>query len=1411
MSIVTSIGIYGYDRNKICDLYDSESSIHGQAYDISFEKNANGVPMLSFNIPYIIDNEANFRWQYLKSEYQIKMVRGGKIEWFVASKPTKSKSNKQIVGVVKCNGLAATLKTKNIYLVFNDENGIGTIDYLMEQILNGTGWHLGHCDTLYEEDGITEMVRSLSSDGKKGALSLIETVCNLFKCHPVYDSENMLVNIYSLNRHEQTIEMEVGRNTESLSVAYNSDDIVTRLYVEGEYGDDGYVGIDDVNPTGLSYIINFDYYRELGLFTQTHEAALQTYLTDALDIKNRIMRNQEQQIAYETQANDLIGQCILTLYYVNESLLIPKYTYGNPTQEQQAMGVGDEVVILNSNGTHRYETIETTIQALIQSGDYGVVKFATKSAGLIGAKEVQIEAKEKEIANLQRKISQTTKADKIAEYNSEIAQLNTDIQNIYTETNGLYKLMQDVMKPDGILYYIDYYTDIYENLVQQQAEIEATFVVAMGNMLRDGYWQNNNYVLGQEDALFADAKLMSKQMAYPQVSYTLSYFRTPEDVDVPIDDLMINDIAHTIDDELEINDILYIKKITIKIDDETGGSIEVDNNEITLTGLDLGSVLSRMSQLSDLIEQKNALYDRAKAISSSGTFYTDRLNGQINVLKTQLMSTVSNWYTDDQGNIMFESADGGSAMMLCGAGFMIANSKDDQNNWNWRTFGTGAGFTADEIVAGFISAERIEAGSIGTEKLDPGVGETLVISNNPSITGIEAQIELLPDQIIQYVGQQGYGRTFVSATDPTLDPSNNVVPGDYWVKPNSSNGTWGNVKNKTWGAAKDSTWGDMLSGISEMYVRYGSGATEAWLPVNDKTMVTEMFTRIAQTRDAIQQEAYRANEAEGELRSQIDQSAGMILQEVASAYISKTADYSTVDQIISEAEALAENAATSAKNASIAKTSTYQTADAIVSTAVAQAGTAASNAYISKTTSYQTADSIVNEAVRQAAASASESYISKTSTYQTADAIINEASRLASTAETNAKDASIAKTSTYQTVANILTESQNQANAAATSAKNASIARTQTYQTAESIYSAAVAAAATAAGSTYIAKTTSYQTADAIVNEASRLASSAESNAKSASIAKTSTYQTADSIVNTAKTYTNDQLTSYSTTTQTANAISAYVSNNAYTKQSGVSITANGVEITGNKYIKLTSGYIQAGDFRFDGDGLSYTKTVSSIAYTGNLKIGVDPVYGTGVVSQFGLNANSGNANFIMYSGGYSNIEIFSQSDSVITHGRKIIFYGMGDAAIDANMHGYISMEYTGDNYLRLMFKRSSSGWTTQYGCVGSSSYWWNEGWFEYSYYKHLVQQSSRDIKHDILPIESYGEKLDRLMPVTFVYNNDEQNKRHSGLIYEDTVEVMPEICQSENGIKSIAYIELIPYLLKEVQELRNRIKQLEH
>lgn len=1401
MNKVTNIGIYNYEKTKLCDLYDSQGDIRGQAYNISWTKANDGLNTLSFTIPYKVDGEKNFRWQYMRSEYLIRMERGGKIEWFIASKPARSKSGKEIVGNVTCNSFAAVLKTKNIYQTFDDENGIGTIDYLLDQILTGTGWSLGYCDTMLEEDGVTEMVRSLKSDGKKGSLGLINTVCNLFKAYPQYDTDQMLVNIYALTRHDNAIEIEVGRNTDSIQISDNSEDIVTRLYVEGEYGDNGYVGIDDVNPTGLSYIFNFDYYREIGIFGQTHEDALETYLTDALAVKNLIMANQQTLNGIENQANSLVGQCQIALYYTADGFVTPKYTYGNPTATSAALAIGDEVVVLNSNGTHRYEVIETTPQALIQSGDYGIAKFVTKAAGSIGAKEVQIEAKEQEIDNLERKIASTTKADKIAEYNAEIARLRTEINMIKTDENGLYAQMYSMMKSDGVLYSIHYYQQVYTALVAQQLDIEATFAAAMGNLLRDGYWQDNNYIPGQEQALYNDACIMSRQMGRPKTSYTLKYLRTPTDVDTDIDDILINDIAHIIDDELDINELLYVRKITIGIDHEDSGSLDVNNNEVALSANDLGSVLSRMSELSDLIDQKNALYERAKAISASGSIYTDRLNGQIDVLKIRLLSTVSNWYTDDNGNIMFLSADGGSAMMLSGAGFMIASAKDDNGEWIWRTFGTGEGFTADEIVAGFISAERIEAGSIETSHLAPTVGSTLVISGNPSITqlqdavapefstsesyvtgdlvmkdgivyiftqnhpagawnsnhvqatNISTQIELMPDKIIQYVAQQGYGRTFISLTDPALDAGNNVQPGDYWVKRDPDTGTWGKVKNKTWGQVKNGTWYDIMNKMADMYCRKGEGANAEWIPVNDTSVLTEAYTRIEQTSFAIIQEAHRANAAEGELDSKIVQTAEGILQTVSRGYIAQTSVYQTADQIVTKAEQYTASQLTNyyTKTETASKITTE-----MVSYTYSKADVYTKSQVYTKSDVYTK-----TETASQITTSLSSYTYSKADVYTKSD--VYTKTETASLISTTMTSYTYSKADVY-TKSDVYTKTE-------TASKITTEMTTYTYSK----------------GDLYT-KSDVYKKTDVYTKtETSSLVSTSIS---SYTYSKTDVYtktETASQIT----TSITSSLGNYYTKTETASEISTYVGNNAYGKVSGITINSNGVTITGDKYISLTSsGYITIGNFKFTERGMTLTSSDGTkFRFGTNVNNDPEVVCGYGVGTD--THTQGGETRYVKYAtikGTYYEGAIGSST----SHSNSLIweFFPFDDK--------WILMHNAGTT------ENCSLG-------IDLSGYWWDYAYLLEVHYDSLIQRSSRSVKHDIQPMKDYGSQIDQLQTVSFVYNDDKHSKTRYGLIYEDTIDIMPEICVESGDSKAINYVDLIPMLLKEIQNLRKRVSELEN
>ena len=174
---------------------------------------------------------------------------------------------------ITCQHVCSLLSKKNPFLTFDDTNGIGTAQYLLEQVLQNTGWTLKYCETFYEADGATEKIRSLKTENKRGAYLLISDICKLFSARPIYDGNEKSVTVISLNRYDSMMELNFGKNLDSIERKEDASNIVTRLYVEGEYGDHGYVGIDDVNPTGLPYLLNFDYFRQLGLFTAEHEQA----------------------------------------------------------------------------------------------------------------------------------------------------------------------------------------------------------------------------------------------------------------------------------------------------------------------------------------------------------------------------------------------------------------------------------------------------------------------------------------------------------------------------------------------------------------------------------------------------------------------------------------------------------------------------------------------------------------------------------------------------------------------------------------------------------------------------------------------------------------------------------------------------------------------------------------------------------------------------------------------------------------------------------------------------------------------------------------------------------------------------------------------------------------------------------
>lgn len=108
------------------------------------------------------------------------------------------------------------------------------------------------------------------------------------------------------------------------------------------------------------------------------------------------------------------------------------------------------------------------------------------------------------------------------------------------------------------------------------------------------------------------------------------------------------------------------------------------------------------------------------AIRPDGTIVGEQVKGVIDGIRASMRTQANNAHPAPVRSMIFEDLVEGSpkygALCLGTMGFQIANKRTaDGKEWDWRTFGTGAGFFADLIVAGTMLADRIRAGKLQSQ------------------------------------------------------------------------------------------------------------------------------------------------------------------------------------------------------------------------------------------------------------------------------------------------------------------------------------------------------------------------------------------------------------------------------------------------------------------------------------------------------------------------------------------------------------------------------------------------------------------------------------------------------------------------------------------------------------------------
>lgn len=85
-------------------------------------------------------------------------------------------------------------------------------------------------------------------------------------------------------------------------------------------------------------------------------------------------------------------------------------------------------------------------------------------------------------------------------------------------------------------------------------------------------------------------------------------------------------------------------------------------------------------------------------------------------------------------------------------------------------------------------------------------------------------------------------------------------------------------------------------------------------------------------------------------------------------------------------------------------------------------------------------------------------------------------------------------------------------------------------------------------------------------------------------------------------------------------------------------------------------------------------------------------------------------------------------------------------------------------------------------------------------------------LKNDFRPIENALEKVNQLHGYTFYMKESKENKRRTGLIAQEVLEVLPEaVTKDENGYYSLAYGNLVGLLVEAIKELKKEIEELKY
>ncbi len=168
----------------------------------------------------------------------------------------------------------------------------------------------------------------------------------------------------------------------------------------------------------------------------------------------------------------------------------------------------------------------------------------------------------------------------------------------------------------------------------------------------------------------------------------------------------IGDIVRAIDDALDIDH--YSRIVEVEKD------IVTDINSKVVLGQPIADLNGSMSQLNKTLKATDKKISRG--IDEHCMLIASQLSGTLSDAIEVVENSTAYLTIDNLRGIVAHNqpteAESTQAMLLSSGGLLIANAKDTQGKWIWRTAITGDSISADEITTGTLTAINVDAVTI---------------------------------------------------------------------------------------------------------------------------------------------------------------------------------------------------------------------------------------------------------------------------------------------------------------------------------------------------------------------------------------------------------------------------------------------------------------------------------------------------------------------------------------------------------------------------------------------------------------------------------------------------------------------------------------------------------------------------